>query len=103
MTILERIKIARESNEAWKDEDTLNKLIALAYEIGRESAAKEISDDYTELIADMRKRADAWLTQSLVIRTISTIICMPETLLKPSALTKPTFERRQINDHHPYP
>ena len=40
MTILERIKIARESNEAWKDEDTLNKLIALAYEIGRESAAK---------------------------------------------------------------
>ena len=59
MTILERIKIARESNEAWKDEDTLNKLIALAYEIGRESAAKEISDDYTELIADMRKRANA--------------------------------------------
>ena len=59
MTILERIKIARESNEAWKDKDTLNKLIALAYEIGRESAAKEISDDYTELIADMRKRADA--------------------------------------------
>lgn len=59
MTILERIKVARESSEAWKDEDTLNKLIALAYEIGRESAAKEISDDYTALIASMRERADA--------------------------------------------
>lgn len=59
MTILERIKIARESNEAWKDEDTLNKLIALAYEIGRESGVKEISDDYTALIASMRERANA--------------------------------------------
>lgn len=59
MTILERIKVARKSNEAWKDEDTLNKLVALAYEIGRESGVKEASDDYTALIASMRERANA--------------------------------------------
>ena len=59
MTILERIKVARESNEAYGDKDTLNKLIALAYEIGRESATKEVSDDYTTLITSMRERANA--------------------------------------------
>lgn len=59
MTILERIKVARESNEAYGDKDTLNKLIALAYEIGRESATKEVSDDYTALITSMRERANA--------------------------------------------
>lgn len=59
MTILERIKTARESNEAYGEADTLNKLIALAYEIGRESATKEVSDDYNALIASMRERANA--------------------------------------------
>lgn len=59
MTILERIKTAVDSKEAYGDKDTINKLIALAYEIGRESATKEVSDDYNTLIASMRKRADA--------------------------------------------
>lgn len=58
MTILERIHKAVDSNAAYKDTDCVDKLIALAYQIGRESATKEVSDDYRALIAKMRERAN---------------------------------------------
>ena len=37
----------------------LDALLALAYEMGREDATRAVSDDYTALIAAMRKRANA--------------------------------------------
>ena len=37
----------------------LDALLALAYEMGREDATRTVSDDYTALIAAMRKRANA--------------------------------------------
>lgn len=37
----------------------LDALLALAYEMGREDATRAVSDDYTALIAAMRRRANA--------------------------------------------
>lgn len=37
----------------------LDALLALAYEMGREDATRAVSDDYTAMIAAMRKRANA--------------------------------------------
>ena len=38
--------------------DDWNKLVAMAYYIGKEQSVKEISDKYTALLAEQRKRAD---------------------------------------------
>ena len=55
-TIKERVEQAL--NNLNCDVDDVNKVIALAYYMGRESATKEVSDDYTALIRAMRQRAD---------------------------------------------
>lgn len=57
MTIIERIKKALDNLDC--EEDNLDKLIALAYYIGREEATKEISDKYNAVLAEQRERADA--------------------------------------------
>ena len=41
-----------------KDDDTLDKLLAIAYYMGREEATKEISDKYNALLAEQRRRAE---------------------------------------------
>lgn len=56
MTILERIKSITKSHVNL-EEDSLEKLVYLAYYIGREEAAKEAHDKYNKLIAEQRKRA----------------------------------------------
>ncbi len=56
MTIIERVKTALKTGNYEKD--SLDKLISMAYYIGRESATKEVSDLYNDLIADQNKRAD---------------------------------------------
>ena len=38
--------------------DDWNKLVGMAYYIGKEQGVKEISDKYTALLAEQRKRAD---------------------------------------------
>lgn len=56
MTIIERVKTALKADDY--DKDSLDKLIAMAYYIGRESATKKVSDNYSELIREQNKRAD---------------------------------------------
>ena len=56
MTIIERVKTALKTGDYEKD--SLDKLISMAYYIGRESATKEVSDLYNDLIAEQNKRAD---------------------------------------------
>ena len=55
MTVRERIKAALENYSA--DTDNLDKLVALAYLIGREEATKEISDKYSNLLKEQKERA----------------------------------------------
>lgn len=55
MTIIERVKECVNNLECEKD--TTEKLIALAYFIGKEEATREVSDAYTKLIREQRKRA----------------------------------------------
>lgn len=56
MTVLQRIKQA--VNEMDCSKDDINKIIALAYFIGKEEATREVSDQYKQLIKEQRKRAD---------------------------------------------
>lgn len=56
MTIVERIKKAIKNLDC--ETDNIDKLVALAYYIGREDAAREISDKYNAVLAEQRKRAD---------------------------------------------
>lgn len=56
ITVIERIKKATENMNC--ETDSIDKLIALAYLIGREDATREISDKYNEILSDQRKRAD---------------------------------------------
>ena len=56
MTILERVKMAMNSDVDY-DEDTLDKLITMAYHIGYEQATRYVSGRYAELIAEQRERA----------------------------------------------
>lgn len=55
MTIIERIKKAVDNLDC--ETDNIDKLIALAYYIGREDATREISDKYNAVLAEQRKRA----------------------------------------------
>lgn len=57
MTINERIKQAIENFDG--ETDNLDKIIALAYFIGREDATKELSDKVNAIFADQKKRANA--------------------------------------------
>lgn len=41
------------------EQDSLNKLLALAYYMGREEATHEVSDKYNAVLAEQRKRAEA--------------------------------------------
>lgn len=41
------------------NDDTMDKLITIAYYMGREAKAKERADEFSALIARMRERADA--------------------------------------------
>ena len=56
MTIIERVKSAIKASDY--ENDSLNKLVAMAYYMGREDATRRVSDDYTALIAEQNKRAD---------------------------------------------
>lgn len=57
MTIVERIKKAVKNLDC--ETDNIDKLVALAYYIGREDATREISDKYNAVLAEQRKRADS--------------------------------------------
>lgn len=56
MTILERIRKACANRE--HEKDSIDKLIYVAYMIGREEATKEVSDKYRAHIAEQKERAD---------------------------------------------
>lgn len=59
MKIKDRVKQAVEN--AQMDEELtkdIDKLIAMAYYIGQEEAARHVADKYTKLIAEQNKRAD---------------------------------------------
>lgn len=55
MTVIERVKECVNNLEC--DKDSIEKIIALAYYIGKEEATREVSDAYTKLIREQRKRA----------------------------------------------
>lgn len=55
MTILEKIAACKACTDF--EHDSIEKLIAIAYWIGREEATREISDKYNDLIRDQRRRA----------------------------------------------
>lgn len=55
MTIIERVKECVKNLECEKD--STEKIIALAYYIGKEEATREVSDSYKKLIREQRKRA----------------------------------------------
>lgn len=62
MTITDRINAITSTQHNWDNADTpatVEKMIAMAYYMGRESATKEISDEYRALIAAQRERANA--------------------------------------------
>lgn len=57
MTIRERVKIALDNCDC--EQDNLDKIIALAYYMGREKATREISDKYNAVLAEQRKHAES--------------------------------------------
>lgn len=57
MTVIERVRQCVESLDCEKD--NTEKLIALAYYIGREEATRETSDKYKKLIREQRAKANA--------------------------------------------
>ena len=61
MTVIERINSIIHSETDLDDSRpaSIEKMILLAYYIGREAAAREVSDMYTAHIAEQRKRASA--------------------------------------------
>lgn len=58
MTAIERIRAAVHADKDM-DSDTLDKLLTVAYMMGREEAAREVSDRYNALLAAQNARADA--------------------------------------------
>lgn len=57
VTAADRIRAAVQNHDM--EADDINKLLALAYYMGREEAAKEVSDMYNKHIAEQKKRAEA--------------------------------------------
>lgn len=60
MTVLERVKSICGARIDLNDEQpaTIEKMIYLAYWIGREEATRRVSDDYVYMIKQMRERAE---------------------------------------------
>lgn len=58
MTVVERIRTAVNSHGDM-NKDSVDKLIFLAYYIGREEATRTVSDDYTAHIKAQKERAAA--------------------------------------------
>lgn len=62
MTINERVKFIVDSSVEMEDgcnNATVEKMIYMAYFIGREQAAREVSDMYVKLIKEQRERANS--------------------------------------------
>ena len=57
MTAIERIRAAVRADKDM-DTDTLDKLLTVAYMMGREEATREVSDRYNALIREQNERAD---------------------------------------------
>lgn len=57
-TVRDRIKEAVYADKDMEG-DSLNKLLALAYYMGREEATRETSDKYNAVLAEQRKRAES--------------------------------------------
>ena len=53
--------------------DDWYKLVAMAYYIGKEQGVKEISDKYTALLAEQRKRADKCRYNKMAHRVIGDV------------------------------
>lgn len=73
MTVKEKImNIVFASNHDGYDMDTddWRKLVAMAYYLGRENATKEVSDKYSELIHNQRKRASECRYKNMVNKII---------------------------------
>ena len=58
------------SDSALYSGDTVDRLVAFAYFYGRESATKEVSDEYRKLIRDMKGRALRSRYSNLILDTI---------------------------------
>lgn len=59
MTAKERVyEVVRDSKKVDMDKDSVDKLIMIAYFMGREKAAKEICDEAREIFREQRKRAE---------------------------------------------
>lgn len=71
MTVLEKVRACADNFDCEKD--NAEKLIALAYFIGREEAAKEISDKCNTLLREQRDRADKCRYRNLAHKVIGNI------------------------------
>lgn len=59
MTCLTRILQILNDDNLDMDADTVEKLVTVAYHMGREHATKEVSDKYSNHIAEQKRRAAA--------------------------------------------
>lgn len=71
MTVIERIRKAVDNLNC--EEDSLDKLIALAYYIGREEATREVSDKYNVVLSKQRERADNCRYHNLAHQIIGSV------------------------------
>ena len=56
MTVIQRIKQAVNNFDC--ETDNIDKIIALAYMIGKEKATRDVSNAYNKLLVEQRKRAE---------------------------------------------
>ena len=69
MTVIERIAECKKCTDF--NADTVEKLIALAYYIGREEATREISDKYNAVFKDQKVRANNYLSAKRIVAILS--------------------------------
>ena len=69
MTVIERIAECKKCTDF--NADTVEKLIALAYYIGREEATREISDKYNAVFKDQKVRANNYLSEKRIVAILS--------------------------------
>ncbi len=55
------------------DDDSIDKLIYIAYYMGREEAAREVSDEYADLICNQRERARQCRYKHMAMRVVGDI------------------------------
>lgn len=64
------------NTETEMDKDSIEKLVKIAYYMGREEAAREVSDKYSDHIAEQKQRASAdtttWRRRSSAMKIIFT-------------------------------